>query len=185
MADTPHDEVSARERFCKPGHLLHTLEGEPSRCLQQIFENFHLDDFREELNLWLHVSLSNDQGAYEEGTAREDLFDFVRHLHKLIEALCMIHMDTYRETISPETSRLLDIANRPFYLTPAEQQQPALAVQQFCNTFRYAYVKMELLDMLEAVVTYEGVQPLCKGIVVAFYQHLYCLVRIAYRMKHL
>ncbi len=183
MADTPHDETPVRKRFCKPCHLLHTIKRKPSRCLQHIFENFHLDDFREELNLWLRVALSTDRNAYEEGAAREDLQEFIRRLHCLIEALCILHMARYRETVPLETRKLLDIANRPFYLTAAEQRQPALVIRHFCSSFRHAYAKMELLDLLEAVVTYNGVQPLCKGTLVAFYQHLYYLVRMAYKHR--
>ncbi len=181
MADTSHDETPVRKRFRKPRHLLHIIEGRRSRSLRHIFRNFHLDDCREELTLWLRVALSHDDGAYGEGTAREDLMDLVDHLHRLMEAWCIIHMATYRETIPPETRNLLDIANRPFYLTAAEQRNPHRVIQQFCKTFRHSYVKMELVDMLEAVVTYKGEQLICKGTLVAFYQHLYCLVKLAYR----
>ncbi len=170
-----------RKRFYKPGHFLNKAGKQPSHYLEAVFENFHLDDFREELNLWLRVALSNGKDAYAEGAAREDLMDFVNHLHRLVEAWCIIHMSTYRETVPLETRRLLDMANRPFYLTAAEQDNPNRIIRQFCKTFRHSYVKIELLDMLEAVVTYEGEELICKGILVAFYQHLHCLVRLAYR----
>ncbi len=170
-----------RKRFYKHGHFLNKAGKHPLHCIDAIFENFHLDDFREELTLWLRISLSNSEGAYEEATAREDLMDFVNHLHRLIEAWCIIHMITYREIVPPETRELLNIANHPFYLVEAEQRNPDRVIQQFCQTFRHGYVKIELLDMLEAVMTYEGEQLVCKGTLVCFYQHLHCLVRLAYR----
>ncbi len=183
MADTSHNTTTVRKRFRKPHHLLHAIHGKPSRCLPHIFENFHLEDFREELEQWLRVALCNDQGAYDEGTARDDLQEFVRELHRLIEAICLLHMATYRDTIPLETRKLLDIANRPYYLTVSEQRDPFLVIQQFRATFRYRYVKIELADLLEAVVTYEGVQPVCKATLVAFHQHLHCLARMAYKHR--
>jgi len=182
MAYTRYEEAPARKRFSKPAdHFLNTIKGKPARCLRHIFENFHLVDFREELNLWLRIALSSGQDAYGEGAAREDLQDFVDRLHRLIEAFCMIQMVTGRETMALETRRVLDKANRPFYLTEPEWQHPGRVIKAFRKTFRYGYVKTELLDMLEAVVIYEGTQLLCKNTLVVFYQHLKRIVGLAYK----
>lgn len=43
-------------------------------CLTEIFNNFHLDDFREEINFWQHLALSNNHSVYEDGYSREDLW---------------------------------------------------------------------------------------------------------------
>lgn len=58
--------------------------------LTEIFQNFHLYDFRNEINFWQELALCNDQSAYDEGCTREDLMNFIQELHKMIEAF---HVD--------------------------------------------------------------------------------------------
>lgn len=80
---------------------------------------------------------------------------------------------------------MLSKMNMPVSLTEEEKIRPGLVIKQFCKTFKPAYAKMELMDMLDAVITYEGDKTLYRGNLVLFYQHAHCLVRLAYRFgKH-
>jgi len=72
--------------------------------------------------------------------------------------------------------------NNPLLLTEDEKAKPTLVITQFGNSFPQSYAKMELLDMLDAVITYEGNKKVYRGNLVLFYQHLHCLVKLAYRM---
>lgn len=178
-----------KKRFHKPQHVLNGGGKDPARRLYGIFKSFHLDDFRTELSLWQQLALSNDQSAYDEGGAREDLQDFTYGLQKLIEGLHVINRKRNRKKIKkqlrklPENSRkLLAGINRPVLLSAAEQAKPASVIKQFCKIFSRSYAEMELLDLLEAVITYEGNKTVCKGNLVLFYRHLRCLVRLAYEM---
>lgn len=183
-------ESTAIKRFQKPYHFLNRLEKQGVLCLSEVFKNFHLDDFRRELNLWLHIALSNDQSAYDEGNTREDLIDFIAELHKLIEAFYILHKNYNRSKknmpgkgLSKQIQRMLREMNIPILLTDEEMRKPALAIKAFCKTFPSGYTKAEILDMLDAVVTYEGNKKIYNGNLVLFYQHLYCLIKLAYQMN--
>ncbi|MBX2923044.1 MAG: hypothetical protein KF746_12675 [Chitinophagaceae bacterium] len=176
-------QSSPRKRFHKPCHLPNKVSKHFFKGLEAMFQNFQPEDFRKELNLWLHAALASEQSAYGEGGEREDLMDFVHHLHRLIEAFCILHTRTpAQQSLPAPTKGLLTHANRPFYLTEAEQGNPAKVIRQFRRTFRYSYAKAELLDLLEAVITYKGEQAICRVDLVMFYRHLLHLVRLAYRM---
>jgi hypothetical protein len=184
------EENTTRKRFHKPHHFLNRGGGHPLHCLYEIFTAFHLDDFRRELHLWQELALSNDQSAYDEGGAREDLLDFIHELQKLVEAFHIINNKSNRKKINkrikrlPEQSKkLLSEINLPVLLTAEEQSSPATVIKHFCKNFTSSYAAIELLDLLEAVITYEGCKKIYKGNLVLLYQHLHYLLRLAYKMQ--
>lgn len=73
--------------------------------------------------------------------------------------------------------------NIPILLTDEEMKSPENIINQFCTTFRRSYAQMELLDLLDAVITYERDKKVYKGQLVLFYEHLYFLVRLAYLVR--
>lgn len=176
--------ASPRRRFHKPCHLPNNIEKHFFEGLEAVFWNFHLHDFREALNGWLHAALSSEHSVYEDGGEREDLMDFVHRLHRLTEAFCIIHSRTpAQQNLPAPTKGLLAEANRPFYLNGAEQGNTYEEIRQFRQTFRYSYTKAELLDLLEAVITYNGAKEVSRVDLVMFYRHLLYLVRLVYRMN--
>ena len=179
--------MTERKKFYKPHHFLPNTKKHPTRCLWEIFKNFHLGDFREEINLWQQLALSNNQSAYEDGCDREDLIDFVEQLHKLIEAFhCINNKMNHRQKkrrlkgLPKKTKKMLSKMNSPLSLTEEEKNSPGLVITRFCKTFEQSYAKIEVLDMLDAVITYEGDKTSYKGNLVLFYQHVHCLVKLAY-----
>ena len=48
--------------------------------------------------------------------------------------------------------------------------------------FSRFYVQTELLGMLDAVIIYKGAKEEYKGNLMLLYEHLYCLVKLAYRL---
>lgn len=174
---------SPRKRFHKPCHLPNNIEKHFFEGLEAVFGNFRLHDFRETLDLWLHAALASEQSAYANGGEREDLMDFVQHLHRLTEAFCIIHTGApTQQSVPIPTKEWLAGANRPFYLSEAEQRNPHQEIQQFRQTFRYSYAKAELLDLLEGVITYNGAKEMPRADLVMFYRHLLYLVRLVYKM---
>lgn len=174
---------SPRRRFHKPCHPPNNIDKHFFKGLEAVFGNFHLHDFREGLNLWLHAALASRQSAYEDGGEREDLMDFVQHLHRVTEAFCIIHTGTPAQKNMPApTKRLLADVNGPFYLSEAEQRNPHQEIRQFRQRFRYSYAKAELLDLLEAVITYNGAKEIPRADLVMLYRHLLYLVRLVYKM---
>lgn len=158
--------------------------------LTGIFQNFHLDDFRREINLWQAIALCNDQSAYDEGGEREDLIDFIQGLHRLIEAFHVINKKAShkKKSRSPKglpktTQQLLSKMDIPVLLSAKEKSRPYLVVKRFCKTFKQGYVHTELLDLLDAVITYTGNKKVYKGNLVLFYQHVHYLVTLAYAIN--
>ncbi len=78
---------------------------------------------------------------------------------------------------------MLSKMNIPVSLTEEAKTRPGLVIKQFCKTFKQAYAKMELLDMLDAAITYEGDKTLYKGNLVLFYQHVHYLIKLAYNIS--
>jgi hypothetical protein len=183
------EEKSVRKRFDKTSRFLYKERGQIIDCLPEIFRNFHLDDFREELNLWRELALCNDQSAYDTGYAREDLMDFIRELHTLIEAFHLVNEKANQHQknkttlhLSKQTRKLLSGLNIPVSLSEEQKARPYLVISRFCKSFGQEYVKMELLDLLDAVITYEGSKEINKSILVLFYQHLQFLTGLAYNL---
>jgi len=70
--------------------------------------------------------------------------------------------------------------NVPIFLSKTENDNPLIVIKSFCKTFNVNYAKAEILDMLEALITYDGYRKIYYGSLVSFYQHLHCLISIAY-----
>lgn len=175
-------KATEQQRFYKPYHFRTEIVRNKEGPLSLIFTNFHLDDFNRALKLWLHVALVNEQSAYEEGGAREDLIDFIDQLHRLIEALYLIHKKGMKVD-KPSPNKIANIIgkkNVPISLSETESDNPLIVILSFGKTFNADYVKAELLDMLEALITYDGHRKIYLGGLVSFYQHLHFLIKIAY-----
>ncbi|GAA4300640.1 hypothetical protein [Compostibacter hankyongensis] len=190
MKSNPHENKEpALKRFYKPDHFLVKSDYNPVSCLWEIFQNFSLEDFRREINHWQNMALSNDHSAYDEGNAREDLIDFIQLLQRLIEAFHIINerQNASRKLrlikgFSRKMKTVISQINQPILLTNKEKEDPCLAVNLFCKAFEKSYVRIELLDLLGAVTSYEGVKSAYTVNPVMFYQHIHYLTRLAYSM---
>lgn len=176
-----------RERFQKPfGFLSHT-KGKPSAVLQEIFLNFQPKDFSSGLNRWQRIALSNDGSAYDEAAARENLMDTTDALKKLVECWHIIFIKKFLKNGKSKSKRerlqrkILKQDDIVYTLTKSEQTNPMRFLHAFCKTFDRRYIETELLDMLDAVITYDGVQERDEGNLVFFYQHLLYLVKLTYK----
>lgn len=181
---------STRKRFSKPWHFFSKAGKRPFRGLREVFQNYHLDDLKQEIQRWQQLALCNDQSAYDEGCIREDLIDFIQELQRLMEAFHMLNERKNRHRkrkqlkgLSKQSRQMLAQMNIHVLLTDEEMKSPENVINQFCITFRRSYAQMELLDLLDAVITYEGDKKVYKGQVVLFYEYLYFLVRLAHIMR--
>ncbi|WP_460763242.1 hypothetical protein [Niabella terrae] len=178
-----------RKRFYKPWHFLSQAGKRPLRILWEVFYHYHLDEMKEELQCWQQCALCNDNSAYSEEDAREDLIDFTRHLLRIIEAC---HILNERENADrkykqqkglPKKARqMIAKMNIPVLLTADEKKDPGQVITQFCKVFRRSYVRIELLDMLDAVITYKRDKEIYKENWIMLYEALSVLVKLAYRM---
>ncbi len=178
--------TSPQKRFYKPWHFL-SQAGKLHTGLREVFSNYPLHHLKQELQCWLQLALCNDNSAYAEASAREDLLDFTQELQRLAEAFYIINerKNTSQKRkqlkkLPKQTRQIIAQENTPVLLTKEEKTKPEQVVHQFCKTFHRSYAQTELLDMLDAVITYKGDKQADKSNLVLFYEHLYVLVRVAY-----
>jgi len=68
------------------------------------------------------------------------------------------------------------------YPNNEEIAKPKKVIKQFCAAFKYSYAEIELMDLLDAVITYDDCKKLYKGNLVLFYQYIKWLIYLAYRL---
>ncbi len=173
-----HDEYRKRKRFYKPHHFLNEENGNIMKGLEQVFIDYHPCDFIEDLRQWQILAMINEQSAYDEGGAREDVLDFTNTLIKLSEALWLVYETHCRGKATKTFLHATDV--RLQLLSKKETENPRKVIEYFCSTFSRRYAEIELLDLLEAVITYEGDRQVYKGSLVLMYQHLNYLIKAAY-----
>ncbi|MGN6351742.1 MAG: hypothetical protein ACTHLB_00045 [Parafilimonas sp.] len=173
-----HEEHTRRKRFYKPYHFLSEENGNIMKGLEQVFIDYHPCDFIEDVKEWQTIAMINEQSAYDEGGAREDLLDFTNALMKLSEALWQIYKKQCKDKSAKALAHAADIQLQ--LLSKKETEHPFAVIQYFCSTFSKRYAIIELLDLLEAVITYEGDRKIYKGSLILMYQHLDYLIRTAY-----
>lgn len=140
-------------------------------------DTYTLDDLRQELSGWQELALCNEDSAYAEATARENLLAFMQGFQTAIEALYTTRLKK-RNYQSPAHAAL----NSPRLLTLHEQAHPMPVIRQFAETFSHAYTQAELLDLLEAVVSYHGKKKIQLESVVFVYQRLCFLACLIYEL---
>ena len=177
-------EITIRKRFKKPFYL--NAWQARIKGLKEAFSFTTLNDLRYDLLKWQEIAFCNDEGLYETGTEREDLICFVEALVKLAEAFYILYARKNRQQLkqlSRPVRKLIRDENRPQYLSGEEKAAPRYVVTGFAQTFSVKYARAELLDLLEAVVGYEGPRAVCKTNLVLLYRQLDYLVRLAHRQQ--
>ncbi|WP_290792175.1 hypothetical protein [Flavihumibacter sp. UBA7668] len=175
-----------RQRFHKPYHFMQLAEEAPFEALAELFHNFSLDNFRQELATWKTLAISNKESIYDDPDSINDLQDFIQELLKLIEAFYLLNKEKNKQyfellftALPKETRQKIADKNRPILLTEEEKSNPAIILQQFKQTFTKTYVHIELLDMLEAIITHEGDNHIDKSNLILYYQQFHFLTGLA------
>ncbi|HVX28519.1 MAG TPA: hypothetical protein VHB70_19375 [Parafilimonas sp.] len=174
-----NNDNKERVRFQKPYHYLVARNRNVFRNLRALFNNFQLETCKDELNHWQRLALANDQSAYDEAYLREDLMDFIHALLKLVEAFWLIRQ---RHIYKDKPKLCAGMDKQVQYLDDNEIAKPKKVISQFCTTFKHSYAEIELLDLLDAVITYDGCKKLYKGNLVLFYQWMKWLIYLAYKV---
>ncbi|HTE26007.1 hypothetical protein [Flavitalea sp.] len=173
-----------RERFSKSGNLFIRAGTDPAESIREIFDTFDLKDFRDEIIFWLELSLTNDKGAYQEGKDREDVMDFCRELIKLVEAFYMLSVSGMRQKLPKWRKNVVKqkSSNSELSLLVDDEVivEPHKTISSFCRLFSSSYVESEMLDLLDSVITYEGVRQVNRINLVLFYQCVRYLISSAY-----
>ncbi|OJY94030.1 MAG: hypothetical protein BGP13_02010 [Sphingobacteriales bacterium 40-81] len=181
------NSVHKRKRFRKPFGFLVDSKKKTTHVLHKVFQNCHPQDFNTGLEKWQRLALCNDQSSYDEANSREDLMDMIDWLKKLADHWYAIYRNkAYKNKLAKGKSKHRKKATEKEdtcnLFIKDEHTDPFLFLNKFCNTFDPGYLEMELLDLLDAVITYEGINESYKGNLIFFYQHLLCLVRLSFKV---
>ena len=192
MQETHNCEgTEERVRFHKPERLIDKIIRDPLHCITDAFLILPLNEVCHEINQWLQIALINDNSAYEESEAREDLMDFCAEMQLLAEALHVINeknkskdIDEWKNKLPKKLRKKLDQLDQPELLSPEQTANPMLAINDFCNSFELSYARAELWDLLDAVIGYEGDKEVYKINLLLAYQCISCFVEAAYILNN-
>jgi hypothetical protein len=174
------------KRFKKKYSVSHQVKKHPWRCINKVFETFSLKDIRAEMKQWMRLALINDQSAYEQAEAREDLMEFSEEILLLAEALYVMNEKHQALNRKSTGDAMLDQVIEPVKETNQlivfniqEINKPEMAISLFCKKFPYDYCNCEIWDLLDSVITYKDDGRVHKGNLVLFCQCLLSLVAVA------
>jgi hypothetical protein len=133
--------------------------------IRHVFQTVNIDIIKDNLIQWFNIAMCDESGKYETPLERADLIMFVPKLERLYEALYAIReterIKEYagRDKLSPGLRGELCKDESFEKLSDEEIANPNLVVTEFFNLFSYRYARIELWDMLDAAVTYDGENP--------------------------
>lgn len=187
--------------FQKPPLLTDIAGKYPIRCLAKIFERFHTDEIFNLLQLWLETALRNEQSTYRQPLQRAGLFAFCREFHLLTEALsilCEIGKPSEIGEWLEQPNEKLKKYQHLLRISKEQTTDPMVRIESFCSRFTLHYVRAELWDLLESVITSEPLiildsshkildgsnkRPGQKEHHLSHYQCLLCLAETAYALN--
>lgn len=184
--DTGEDGV----RFTKPFSPMEIARANPAAGISKILKMTGLDVISQQLAGWYDIAVCNDSSCYEMGSERADLSVFVRELHKLYEALYAVKeiglLKEYvgRDYLSPGLRHELYSDENFEHLEEEEISGPETVIAAFFDQFTYRYARLELWDLLDAVITYEGAHPglVKKTNLLFIWECMAALLHIAFRL---
>ena len=175
-----------RERFMKSYRPFNLPGDDTGESLREIFLTFDLKDFQDEITFWLDLALSNNQSVYQDGNDREDVIDFCRELIKLVGAfnyLSLTNNRTGTKTVVRSKVKKKCRTSSPAVSGVDEQKTASATILNFRDSFSPSYVELEICDLLDAVITYEGVKTVNRENLILFYQCVKHLLARAYTFQ--
>lgn len=159
------DETEEIVRFIKPISLMEITKKDSLKGISQVFQTVNIDMIKDNLVQWFNIAMCDESGKYETPIERADLIVFVPKLERLYEALYAIReierIKEYagRDKLSPGLRGELCKDESFEKLSDEEIAKPNTVLDEFFNLFSYRYARIELWDMLDAAVTYDGEKP--------------------------
>jgi hypothetical protein len=166
--------------------LIDKVITDPYSCIAEVFRIFGVDDISGVLQFWPEVAMRNESSAYENARDRGDLMDFCRELQLLAEALHVINeknkipgADDWKEQLPEDLKEKIKKFDQPELQDSQQTENPSLVVKDFCNTFTINYARVELWDLLDAVISYEkdGQKYIAGLNLLLTYECLLCIIK--------
>jgi hypothetical protein len=156
------------------------------RGIAEIFICFSLEDFCNILTRWQRLAMANDESAYDSAATREDLMDYCKELQRLAQAFFILNIMQVKKH-KGRRERNLEMAMNKYISVNMKVARhrydisnPVSYIKKFCTRFSFGYAKTEILDLLEAVITYNGVKKVRNENLVLFYQCLDFMIDVTY-----
>ncbi|MBN8877790.1 MAG: hypothetical protein J0I32_09615 [Sphingobacteriales bacterium] len=160
-----------------------------SEAVREIFIEIDIDFIYRELEVWKEVSMSNDCSVYDEAKSREHLFRYCKSLMKVVAAVYLVNKAVLSKSKKGDCSLIFDsvvadveCARALKFLKEDEGNSPVIAIRRHFKKFSLAYSKIEVRDMLDAVITYKGKYKVNKSCLLIFYECLTVLLKVAKRI---
>lgn len=161
----PGDLEEENEENLRPALLQEIVRQDPLKGIHRTFYITDLEMLDEYLEDWVSIALCNEYSSYETASNRARLISYVAEVRRLFEALyalretAEIKRFTGHERLSPGLFGDLRGAPEFKFLTVEQLQKPMTVVNAFYERFSYRYAWLELWDLLDAVISYEGDDP--------------------------
>lgn len=153
-------QSSQRKRFHKPWHIMEQLWENPYDALMDLFLNFPPDNIIAELNRWEKLAFAVSGSIYEDPEEREDIQEFLQDLSGLL--------NHYFQAQSGGLNSIEESVSHPL-------------VKTFTSKYSETYTQLALLDLMDAVLNYDGpLESPVKNLIV-YYQQIICLFRLPTR----
>lgn len=159
------EEPGLLVRFTKPVHPLEQIKKDIMKGIHQVFQILDLNKVNKNLASWFHMAICNKSGYYELASQRADLLVYLPQLQRVYEALYAIKeteaIKNYvgRESLSPGLRNELRKDGNFKHLSGEEITRPYQVLNEFFGKFSYRYAHLELRDLLDSAITYEGENP--------------------------
>jgi hypothetical protein len=106
------------------------------KAIREVFENTTLSEIEYELRYWFYIAISNETSTYVDTTQRGNMVQFYHDLQNYLDAVSKY--------------------NNSHQLSSEQFQYNCLIIKRFCVTYDLSYARIELHDLLDSVISYEG-----------------------------
>jgi hypothetical protein len=175
-------------RLTRESKLCHFSLSKKDTCeaVGKIFIEIDIDFICRELEVWKEISMSNDCSVYDEAKSREHLFRYCKSLMKVVAAVYLVNKEVISKSKKRSCSLVFDSVVADVeceralkFLREDERNNPVIAIRRHFKKFSLAYSKVEVRDMLDAVITYKGKYKVNKNCLLIFYDCLTVLLKVA------
>lgn len=179
--------------YSKSERLVDKSKADPMNGLKEIFSLVDLEDLTQHLRSWVKVALLSEQSNYDQASERAALIAFSEGFLPLIEAVYLKsevarlqQVSGWLDELPRGLRRELERTTPLTYLTEEQINHPTSVLEAFCDRFPLPYGRAELWDLLDGVISHEGInveESTEKGHLLLYYDCFSAILEAAYRLN--